>query len=440
MTRKKKKDTELEEENEHLRKENERLKEENTKLKKRLRLYENPHTPPSKLKLRQISLQKKPRKRGAPVGHKGITRKTPAPTRFIDVVEKECPYCHSNLGEPVKVRSRIIEEIPEPPPAEAVQFNIAEYECPSCKRILVAKHPECPKQGRFGVRMLSLIVFLQIFMRGVTRKVPAFLKYQNGMNLSPASCSNILSRIGKVCQKEYDELKERMRKSSVVYADETSISVMGEKYWIWIFRGGSEVLIAIRKSRGGQVLEEVLGVDWEGVIVCDGWGAYRRLEKATLQRCWSHLIREVKDQEDTVPGRHLYQKLVLLFKEIKAFKKSGSDDGMRQIKHDELLAELNKLTAYYRRYPYLGKLLTYIENGGSNWFTCILYEGVEPTNNFAEQSLREMVILRNIIGAIRSENVSKYENTCSLFATWKLKKEDAFANLKKIISEQYCMS
>jgi len=100
----------------------------------------------------------------------------------------------------------------------------------------VAKHPGCPKQGRFGVRMLSLIVFLQIFMRGVIWKVPAFLKYQNGMDLSPASCSNILARIGKVCQKEYDGLKERIRKSSVVYVDETSISVMGRKYWIWIFR------------------------------------------------------------------------------------------------------------------------------------------------------------------------------------------------------------
>lgn len=122
------------------------------------------------------------------------------------------------------------------------------------------------------------------------------------------------------------------------------------------------------------------------------------------------------------------------------FKKSEPDDGMRQVKHDELMTELMKLTAYYRRYPYLNKLLTYIENGGSAWFTCILHEDVEPTNNFAEQSLREMVILRNIIGAIRSENVSKYENTCSLFATWKLKKEDAFANLKRIISKQYCMS
>ncbi|MEA1924488.1 MAG: hypothetical protein U9M95_01320 [Candidatus Altiarchaeota archaeon] len=214
-----KQDTELEEENKRLKRENEKLKKENKHLKKRLRFYENPHTPPSRLRLKQESSQRNPKKRGAPVGHKGTTRKTPAPTRFIDVVEEECPHCHSTLGEPVKVRSKITEEMPKPPPPEAIQFNISEYKCPSCGKKGVAKHPECPKQGRFGVRMLSLIVFLQIFMRGVTRKVPAFLKYQNGMNLSPASCSNILSRIGRVCQSEYDELKERIRKSSVVHAN-----------------------------------------------------------------------------------------------------------------------------------------------------------------------------------------------------------------------------
>ncbi len=255
--------------------ENTVLKEENKYLKKRPRFYENPHTPPSRLGLKQGSPWRKPKKRGAPAGHKGTTRKTPAPTRFIDVMEKECPHCHGELGEPVKVKSRITEEIPEPPPVDVIQFNIAEYKCPYCRRKVVAKHPQCPRQGRFGVRMLALTVFLQIFMRGVTGKVPAFLGYQNGMDLSPASCSNILARIGKVCQSEYDGLKEGIRKSSVVYVDETSISVMGKRYWIWIFRTGCGVFVAIRKLRGGKVLEEVLGADWEGVIVCDGWGAYR---------------------------------------------------------------------------------------------------------------------------------------------------------------------
>ncbi|MBI4438601.1 transposase, partial [Candidatus Woesearchaeota archaeon] len=37
-----------------------------------------------------------------------------------------------------------------------------------------------------------------------------------------------------------------------------------------------------------------------------------------------------------------------------------------------------------------------------SWFTCIKHENVEPTNNNAEQAIRETVIVRKIIGAFRS--------------------------------------
>ena len=50
-------------------------------------------------------------------------------------------------------------------------------------------------------------------------------------------------------------------------------------------------LYVIRDSRGAKVLREALG-DWDGIIVCDGWTAYGRY---SVQRCWSHIIREARD-------------------------------------------------------------------------------------------------------------------------------------------------
>ena len=95
--------TDMEKENKRLKKEIEKLEKENKELKKRLKFYENPHTPPSRLKLKHINLEKKPGKRGAPVGHKGTTRSMPPPTKIIDVVEKKCPYCQGELMEPIGV-------------------------------------------------------------------------------------------------------------------------------------------------------------------------------------------------------------------------------------------------------------------------------------------------------------------------------------------------
>lgn len=50
----------------------------------------------------------------------------------------------------------------------------------------------------------------------------------------------------------------------------------------------------IRKSRGTNVLIEVLTRRFKGIIVCDGWKPYARFTK-NLQRCWGHLLRESKD-------------------------------------------------------------------------------------------------------------------------------------------------
>ena len=63
-------------------------------------------------------------------------------------------------------------------------------------------------------------------------------------------------------------------------------------------------------------------------------------------------------------------------------------------------------------HEHLEKLITDIENGGNNWFTCVLYGNVEPTNNFAEQTIRESVIVRKIIGAFISENGAASCKTC----------------------------
>ncbi|EQD60876.1 hypothetical protein B1A_09935, partial [mine drainage metagenome] len=81
----------------------------------------------------------------------------------------------------------------------------------------------------------------------------------------------------------------------------------------------------------------------------------------------------------------------------------------------------------------LHKPVEYIRNGLGNWFTCLLYPGMEPTNNLAEQAIREHVVIRKIIGTFRSESGSQnYQYIASLLSTWRLKGMDMFAEMDKI--------
>ncbi len=75
------------------------------------------------------------------------------------------------------------------------------------------------------------------------------------------------------------------------------MKVNGEKWWLWIFRTSEDdVLVVIRKSRGGNVVKEILSEDFEGPVIVDGGGAYRWIK--IIQRCWAHLLREVDDFKD----------------------------------------------------------------------------------------------------------------------------------------------
>ena len=47
-----------------------------------------------------------------------------------------------------------------------------------------------------------------------------------------------------------------------------------------------------RASRGREVVEEVMGDEFEGVLVSDFYGAYN-VHQGLHQRCWTHLLRDI---------------------------------------------------------------------------------------------------------------------------------------------------
>jgi hypothetical protein len=72
-----------------------------------------------------------------------------------------------------------------------------------------------------------------------------------------------------------------------------------------------------------------------------------------------------------------------------------------------MTAKLKKLSTYYAKYEDCNAVVKYIDFHIESWFTCIKKGGVQPTNNYAEQAIRETVIVRKIIGAFRSEEGTK---------------------------------
>ena len=186
------------------------------------------------------------------------------------------------------------------------------------------------------------------------------------------------------------------------------------------------------------MLEEILGKDYAGVVVCDCWRAYDFLVNAILQRCWAHLLRKSKELE-SVAGRHFHNRLSLLFDEIKKFNSTAKTEKQRLRKYRQMTKRLQKIISYYSRYEDCEAVTKYIGFHLESWFTCIKFAGVQPTNNYAEQAIRETVLVRKIIGAFRSvKGTGVYETLASLIATWQYQKLDVKKELLRMLSANLC--
>jgi len=413
-------------------------------LEKELAKYKNPNTPSSSNQHLKENTQgkkaKKGAKQGAPVGHKGITRILKA-LKKINVDVDKCPECDSSNLKDKKILKRTIIDIPKKVKPEIVEADIHVKECKDCGHVFVPKQNTIPLKGDYGIEVMLLIIFVKFTLRGVLRKTSSFLDYRHDLDITAASVNAIIKRVADAAENEYNELKQRIRAAKTVYVDETSFSVLGDRWWVWVFRSDDEILLVIRKSRGSNVLREILGENYAGNVVCDCWSSYNFLSKAyaNLQRCWAHLLRKSEDLTDTVAGRHFHEKLQGLFKQIKDFNAQNPTEEERLKKYEEMTEKLRKLTLYYSRYKDLMPVVKYINNKIGQWFTCVKIEGIEPTNNFAEQAIRETVMVRKIIGAFRSETGKQnYEILASLISTWQLKGKDIADELRQMMIRKMC--
>jgi len=371
-------------------------------LKKRLAAYENAHTPYSRKVFKPMP-KAASKKRGRPLGLPGVTRPNPVPDKTIESKLKRCPSCKKRKLVWLGKDERFVEEIPEPQPVKVTKYVNNIYLCACCGENVMARHKDCPDEGRFGNHVLAETALMKFEERLTFRKIQESLQRRWHLSVMPASVMDFTRRVSSALEAEHAKLIAKIRLSECVYCDETSIRISGRNFWIWIFVAKDAVLCVIRRSRGKKVVKEILG-DYKGIVICDGWKSYAQFGY-TIQRCWAHLLREAKDVE----SKKLYELLCRLFADAKSMERTEAEERLRSI-----------ISRRYKEEKSM-KLVRKIRNGFGSWFTFLDYQFVEPTNNTAERALREHVVIRKIIGGLRSmEGARVHEVIMSCFATWKL--------------------
>ena len=189
------------------------------------------------------------------------------------------------------------------------------------------------------------------------------------------------------------------------------------------------------------MLEEVLGAGFLGFVGCDGWRSYPAITDK-IQRCWAHLLREAKEvSEQHREVRGLYKSFKELYTYLTESLAMGpSLEGRRQLVvlgEERLRFWLDRSYRSREVVRFMGK----VENGFDYWFTFLLVEGLEATNNVAERALRELVVQRKIMGTLRNEKgVAIYETMMTLITTWNKQGLDTFNQMKNSLINNWAKS
>jgi transposase len=380
------------------------------------------------------------RKPGGQPGHKGHKRgRIPRDqvTKTVKLTPKACFNCHGPVrpGDQEPRWHQVIELPPIRPHVTEYQMHVG-Y-CAGCQAWTWAELPKNVSRSAFGPRLTCMVGLLSGRYRQSKRLMQDFLSSIMGVRISLGSVSKLESKVSAALEKPVEEVKHHLKEQAVAHLDETGWRERLGKAWLWVAVAGHLAVFLIRQSRGAAVAKELLGEGFRGHLVTDRWSAYTWVDPQRRQICWSHLERDFtgfveRGGRGGLIGAELLLKSKRMFKlwhrvRDGTLKRRTFQRRMEPIRaRVELL--LKKAEAYAE--PKTAGMAREMLTLKQALFTFVDVEGIEPTNNTAERTIRPAVIYRKLSFGTHSKAGSRFiERMMTVTATLKLQKRNVLEYL-----------
>jgi hypothetical protein len=209
----------------------------------------------------------------------------------------------------------------------------------------------------------------------------------------------------------YLELIEALRGCVAVHADETGWRIGTLSAWLWVFTQQHITVYTIADNRSHEVVLDILGREFKGILVGDCFRAYdhRTLADWLKQKCLGHLLKDLKELTETkTRGAVRFARgVTALLKEALALKakKPSLDASTFAQRAADLEARLDALIDPQRRLsdPDNARFAKRLRRQRPHILRFLYVDGLDATNNQAERMLRPAVITRKTNGCNRSE-------------------------------------
>lgn len=353
----------------------------------------------------------------------GTHHRRAVPQRIDEVLEaplpQQCPYC----GEAV-CQTHVAQQYQAEIPRRVVyrQFNVAVGQCCGCRRRVQGRHPLQTSDAlgaaasQIGPDAQALAVLLNKEAGLSHGKIQRFFEAAFDLKLCRSSPCRVMLRTAQRCEGVYHAIVRRVRQSPSAAPDETGWRLAGLPAWLHVAAGLDATAYLIHRARGYEAAAELIGEDYEGFLIHDGWAPYMQFLYAVHQTCLAHLLRRARELEEAAVGS-----AVRFPRQIKAILKQSlalrdqRDAGALTLRQTAdqakiLSRQIESLTSRPRANAEHERFAKHLWKQQTCLFTFLEFAGVDATNYKAEQALRPAVVNRKVWGGNRTDAGAKAQS------------------------------
>lgn len=388
-----------------------------------------------------------PKPRGRKAGPSyGTKAHRPVPDHVDEIIPVPLPAHCACGGDTVldQTLPQYQEEIPQKPIVR--RFDVGVGHCGNCGGHIQGRHP-LQTSDALGAAAVQLGANAQAMTSLLKNKIGVsygdvgmIFRDFFGLLLSRGGAAQIVMRVAERAKAAYRGIEIVVRRSRVVYPDETGWKVGGWLQWMWVFVTRTATLFKIRDSRGHDVPEEVLGADWSGDMVHDGWSPYDFFEEAGHQQCLGHIQRRCRTLlESATRGAVRFPRAVLKLLGDAFGLRNRRDAGLVSphgvsVAVGRLQSRLDALLAWTLSNALNAKLAKHLENHRDEFFVFLKKPWLEATSWPVDQAMRAFVANRKVFGGNRDPRGARAQEILASIATTCVQRDvHVFEYLSRVI-------
>jgi transposase len=335
--------------------------------------------------------------------------------------QKACPCCSGRMH---RMGETVTEQLHIEVKAKVLQNVRFKYACRHCDRtgintpIVTAPMPAQPLPGSIATASTLAFALVHKYVDGTPLYRLAQAFERAGVPVSRGALGHwVIGSSEKHLHRIYDALKLRLRSQTLIHGDETTVQVLKEKdreatstSYMWAYRSGEDsgepiVLLDYQPGRGQIYPQAFLG-EYRGILMSDGYSAWRTLEGATHLGCMAHSRRRFVDalkarKKGGGPPEQALRFFEQLYRVERQAREENPDNGetqadcIRRLRQKHSVPVLNALKAWLDEIKpkvlpdsKLGDAVSYTLNQW-DYLTRYIEDGRMPIdNNLLERDIR----------------------------------------------------